>query len=163
MGIPNNTVKRILSWSMEMRFFWISDKVAQDMHALSWHPGQENLADYHIRASTTHTGAHHLAVRPWYLHTNNPPRVLPRALAPSTLKGCVGTLNDRYIHRVPLPWAPRIQSSEHVTCNVTGPHGDFDTCYWGQVPRIPTWQDLTRLLASISRTMILPILPMWLM
>jgi hypothetical protein len=44
---------------MEMRFFWISGKVAQDMYALAWHPGQENLADYQ---SKHHMGSHHLAV-----------------------------------------------------------------------------------------------------
>jgi hypothetical protein len=44
--IANNTVKRQCLQSMEKRFFWISDKVAQDMYALSWHPGQENLADF---------------------------------------------------------------------------------------------------------------------
>jgi hypothetical protein len=72
-----------------MRFFGVGDKVAQDMFALQWHPGQGNLADYQ---SKHHIGSHHIAVRPWYLHTENSPRYLPRALRPSTLKGCVGTL-----------------------------------------------------------------------
>jgi hypothetical protein len=62
---------------MEMRFFLVGDKVAQDMYALSWHPGQENLADYQ---SKHHIGSHHIVVRPWYLHTENSPRVLPWAL-----------------------------------------------------------------------------------
>ena len=31
VGIANNLVKRQRSRSMEMRFFWISDKCAQDM------------------------------------------------------------------------------------------------------------------------------------
>ena len=42
----NNTVKHQCSRSMEMHIFWISDKVAQEKYSLSWHPGQENLADY---------------------------------------------------------------------------------------------------------------------
>ncbi len=61
VGIANNTIKRQRSWSMEMRFFWIGDKVAQDMYDLSWYPGQENLADYQ---SKHHVGSHHIAVRP---------------------------------------------------------------------------------------------------
>jgi hypothetical protein len=77
--------------------------------------------------------------------------------------GNVGTLNDGYVRRVTLPRAPRIQSSEHVTCNVTAPCDDIYTCYLEQVPLIPTWHDLARLLASISRTMILPIMPVWFM
>jgi hypothetical protein len=46
VGIANNTVKRQRSRAMEMRFFWIGDRVAQDMYQVAWHPGQENLADY---------------------------------------------------------------------------------------------------------------------
>jgi hypothetical protein len=44
VGIVNNTIKQQHSRSMEIRFFWIGDKVAQEMYALKWHPGQEYLA-----------------------------------------------------------------------------------------------------------------------
>ncbi len=59
VGIANNTFKQQQSQSMEMRFFWVGDKVAQDMFTLRWHPGQENLADYQ---SKHHLGSHHIAV-----------------------------------------------------------------------------------------------------
>jgi hypothetical protein len=75
----------------------------------------------------------------------------------------VGTLNVGYIHRVPLPWAPQIQSSEHVTCSVTDTCDAINTWYLEQVPQNPMWHDLARPLASISRTTILSILPGWLM
>ncbi len=65
-----------------------------------WHPGMENRADYQ---SKHHPGAHHTAVRPYYLHEENSPLELPRAIRPSTLKGCVGTLKDGYVRNVPLP------------------------------------------------------------
>jgi hypothetical protein len=100
VGIASNTVKRQRSRAMEMRFFWIGDKVSQQMYDIFWHPGQENLADYQ---SKHHIGSHHVNVRPWYLHMDNSPRFLPRALKPSTLKGCVGTLEDGYVRKVPLP------------------------------------------------------------
>ena len=100
VGIANNTVKRQRARAMEMRFFWVGDKVAQDMYDIGWHPGQENLADYQ---SKHHVGSHHVNVRPYYLHMDNSPRFLPRAMRPSTLKGCVGTLKDGYIRKVPLP------------------------------------------------------------
>jgi hypothetical protein len=114
VGITNNTIKRQRFGSMDMRFFWVGDKVAQEMYKLRWHPGQENLADYQ---SKHHTMSHHINVRPWYLHMENSPRFLPRAQKPSALKGCVGTLNDGYVPNVPLPRAPRIQSASHVTCH----------------------------------------------
>jgi hypothetical protein len=59
VGIANNTVKRQRSRSMEMRYFWVRDKVAQDAYEIKWHPGQENLADYQ---SKHHLGSHHQAV-----------------------------------------------------------------------------------------------------
>jgi hypothetical protein len=85
---------------MEMRFFRVTDQVALGNFNVTWHPGQENLADYF----TKHFEArHHQAVRPWYLQMHNSPRILPRALAPSALKGCVGTLPHGYAKSVPLP------------------------------------------------------------
>jgi len=83
VGIANNTVKRQRSHSMETRYFWVCDKVAQDAYDVKWHPRKENLANYQ---SKHHPGAHHTAVRPWYLHEDNSPLILPRASRPSTLK-----------------------------------------------------------------------------
>ena len=162
VGIANNTVKRQRSRSMEMRFFWIGDKKAQNIYGISWHPGQENLADYQ---SKHHAGAHHRNVRPWYLHQENSPKYLPRAIAPSTLKGCVGTLKDGYIRNVPLPRVPRLQSASLAThgpirCTMAG-NASANT-YYSQVPRVPTWSDLTRSLSGFGR-MSLPFFPVRLM
>jgi hypothetical protein len=59
VGIASNTVKRQRSRLMEMRFFWVGDKVAQEMYDITWQPGMENLADYH---SKHHIGSHHVAI-----------------------------------------------------------------------------------------------------
>jgi hypothetical protein len=59
VATANNTVKWQHSGSMEMRFFRVGDKVAQNMYNLSWHPSQENLTDYQ---SKHHLRAHHVAV-----------------------------------------------------------------------------------------------------
>ncbi len=94
---------------MEMRYFWVCNKVAQNAYAIKWHPGQENLADYQ---SKHHAGSHHQAVCPWYLHQDNSPLVLPRASRPSSLKGCVGTLPEGYVRNVPLPRVPVSQRAK---------------------------------------------------
>ena len=99
-GIANDTVKKQRSRSMEMRFFWVTDQVKNGTYNIQWHPGQENLADYFTKHFD---GKHHQEVRPWYLHMHNSPRVLPRAVAPSTLRGCVGTLPNGYTKAAPLP------------------------------------------------------------
>eukprot|EP00804_Cyclotella_cryptica_P012930 CCRYP_002289-RA/>CCRYP_002289-RA protein AED:0.24 eAED:0.24 QI:0/0/0/1/0.5/0.33/3/0/1110 len=102
-GIANNSVKKQRSRSMEMRFFWVADQVNRHHFQVRWHPGQENLADYF----TKHFEAlHHISVRPWYLHTKDSPHFLPRAAAPSTLRGCVGTLPNGYMRTSPLPRIP---------------------------------------------------------
>ncbi len=100
VSITNNTLKHQQSRSMEMRYFWVCNKVAQNAYAIKWHPGQENLSDYQ---SKQHIGAHHQAVCPWYLHQENSPSVLLRASMPSSLKGCVGTLPEGYVCNLPLP------------------------------------------------------------
>jgi hypothetical protein len=123
VGIANNSIKRQCSGSMEMRFFWVGDKIAQNMYDLSWHPGQDNLADYQ---SKHHLGSHHANVILWYLHMEKSLGQLPRAQRPSTLKGCVGTMKDGCIRNVPLSRAPQVQSASLVTCSTsqvtTDPH-----------------------------------------
>jgi hypothetical protein len=88
-----------------MRYFWTCEKDAQNVYLFKWYPGMENLVD---NQSKHHPGAHHTVVRPYYLHEKNSPLELPRAIQPSTLKGCVGTLKDGYVRNVPLPQVPRI-------------------------------------------------------
>jgi hypothetical protein len=158
VGIANNIVK----WQRSCygnEIFWVSDKCAQDMYTHSWHPGQENLADYQ---SKHHSGAHQPAVVAWYLHMNNSPQFLPRAKAPSTLKGCVRTLDDRYLHKVPLPRAPQIDSPDHVTYHIYVTCDNLNTGY-SQVLQIPRWCTLIGLLACLGRTKILSFAPVWLM
>jgi hypothetical protein len=40
IGIANKMVKCQCLQSIEMRFFWIGDKIAQDIYDVSWHLGQ---------------------------------------------------------------------------------------------------------------------------
>jgi hypothetical protein len=124
--------------------------VAQDMYNLKWHPRMENLADYQ---SKHHVGSHHAAIRPHYLHQDNSPRILPRALRPSTLKGYVGILEGGYVCNVPLHRVPQLQSASLMTSK-TGIQDNF----YSQVTRIPTWRNFTRLLVGMGRRM-LPFAP----
>ena len=87
-GIVNYTVKRELSRSMEMRYFYICDLVKHGIVNVKWHLGQESLADY---ASKHHDAKHHKTVRPLYLHERNSPRELLRAKTPYVLQGRIGT------------------------------------------------------------------------
>ena len=122
-GIANNSVKKQQSRSMEMRFFWVADQCKMQNFDIQWHPGQENLADYFTKHFH---GKHHQEVRPWYLHMPHSPRSLPRAAAPSVLRGCAGTLPHGYIRSAPLP---RVAVAAHVTGWVP----------YGSIGPVPTW------------------------
>ena len=87
VGIANETVKKHQSRPMEMRYCYSCDQVKQRLFAGHYHPGLECLGDY---PSKHHITAHHINVRPIYLHTKNSPMLLPRAPKPSDLRGCVG-------------------------------------------------------------------------
>jgi hypothetical protein len=56
VGVANNTVKRKRLRSIEMQYFWVCDKIAQNVYDVRWHRGQENLVDYQ---SKHHIGPHH--------------------------------------------------------------------------------------------------------
>ena len=57
---------------MEMRYFWVGDKVAQDLYSLGWYPRQENLVDYQSKITPVHITlryARTISMRkipPWY-------------------------------------------------------------------------------------------------
>jgi hypothetical protein len=137
-----------------MQFFWVGDKVAQEMYDITWHLGMENLAEYQ---SKHHIGLHHAAVRPYYLHQENSPRILPWATRHSTLKGCVGTLENGYVRKVPLPRIPRIQSTSQVASALTSRESHV-TCN-SQIAWIPTWSKLS---CSLEGFGTIPIVPFFL-
>ena len=67
-GIANDTVKQRRSKAMDMRYYWIRDRVIQNQFHIYWSKGSDNLADYFTKH---HPASHHRALRPFYLHTAN--------------------------------------------------------------------------------------------
>ena len=64
-GIANGNVKQRKSKAMDMRFFWVQDRVQQKHFIVYWRPGVKNLSE----DLTKHfTAAHHQQIRPQYLH-----------------------------------------------------------------------------------------------
>ena len=64
-GIANDTVKVKCTKAMDMRFYWIRDRVRQGQFRVHWKRGTDNKADYFTKH---HPPAHHIQVRPTYLH-----------------------------------------------------------------------------------------------
>ena len=52
-GIRNSTIKRQRLCTMEMRYFWLIDQMAQQYFNFYYQPGQENLADYPTKQHTS--------------------------------------------------------------------------------------------------------------
>jgi hypothetical protein len=64
-GITNGTVRQRKSKAMDMRFYWVQDRVRQQQFIVYWRQGSNNLGDYFTKH---HPAAHHCKMRPTYLH-----------------------------------------------------------------------------------------------
>ncbi|CAJ1934140.1 unnamed protein product [Cylindrotheca closterium] len=73
-GIANDSIKQKRSKAMDMRFFWIRDRVRQGHFHVYWTKGSLNLSDY---VTKHHPGKHHRRVRPAYFHTPTSNRFAP--------------------------------------------------------------------------------------
>jgi hypothetical protein len=69
-GIANDSLKQKLSKAIDMRFYWIRDRVRQDQFYVHWRRGVTNRADY---STKHHPAAHHRAIRSTYLYSPDDP------------------------------------------------------------------------------------------
>jgi hypothetical protein len=75
----NKTVKQKQSKSMDMRFYWLQDRVKQGQFRVFWAPGKINLPSrLPIKSATSKCV--HKAVRPIYLYVEGK--------SPTMLQGC---------------------------------------------------------------------------
>jgi hypothetical protein len=82
-GIMNGTVKQKRTKAMDMRYYWLRDRVRQKQFNVFWEPGINNLADYPTKH---HSGAHHRRLRDIYLYD--------KEKSPSTIQGCIKIMNS---------------------------------------------------------------------
>jgi hypothetical protein len=59
-GYSNGTIQQKRTKAMDMRFYWIKDRVKQGQFNVYWGPGFQNLADYFTKH---HSPAHHKRIR----------------------------------------------------------------------------------------------------
>jgi hypothetical protein len=72
-GILNETIKQKRSKSMDMKYYWLQDRVRQKQFDVYWCPGKGNLGDYHTKH---HPAQHHQDMIPILLHQANSLNVL---------------------------------------------------------------------------------------
>jgi hypothetical protein len=87
-GIVSGKMKEQRSKAIDMCFYWLKDREAQEKFMMLWAPGKLNLADYYTKH---HAPAHHQSVKILYLHDNQKsPTHLQKELSTS-LQGCAKT------------------------------------------------------------------------
>ena len=64
-GIANDTVKQRRSKAIDMRFYWVKDRVKQGQFYIYWKRGQDNLGDC---CTKHHPASHHREMRRIFLH-----------------------------------------------------------------------------------------------
>jgi hypothetical protein len=72
-GILNETIKQKRSKSMDMKYYWLQDRVRQKQFGVYWRPCKYNLADYHTKH---HPAQHHQDMHPIFIHQANSLNVL---------------------------------------------------------------------------------------
>jgi len=133
VGIANNTVKQKRSKAIDMRFYWVRDRVKNGEFIVYWQQGSNNTADYFTKH---HAPSHHRRMRSRYLHehpvssvplhnphnhiyycinNNNDPTIQPSAI--DTMRGCIDIQNITNIHSSELPTETQTDLSINLISN----------------------------------------------
>ena len=79
-GIANQTIKHKMYKAMDMRFYWVIDRIKQGQFRVYWRPVSTNIFDYPTKY---HSTEHHIKVLPLYLHETQGKNI--------KLQGCVNS------------------------------------------------------------------------
>jgi hypothetical protein len=66
--VLDETIKQKWSKSMDMKYYWLQDRVRQKQFDVYWRPGKDDLGDYHTKH---HPAQHHQDMCPILLHQAN--------------------------------------------------------------------------------------------
>jgi hypothetical protein len=77
-GIMNGIIKQNRSKAIDMRFYWLKDRVSQGQFKIYWEPGHTNLADYYTKH---HPPCHHKRYNQFIHIQNNLLRVCKGVLS----------------------------------------------------------------------------------
>jgi hypothetical protein len=94
-GITNDCIKQKRSKAMDMRFYWIRDRVRQGQFIVYWKRGKSNRADYFTKH---HLVKHHQQERSKYIQ----PRTVPPNQSVTTTLHSVMTHQPPPTSQVPL-------------------------------------------------------------
>ena len=90
-SIVNGTEKQKIYSEIDMRFYWVRDRIRQNHFPVFWEEGKKNLADY---VTKHHLIWHHRAIRPRYFKAKKKIEN-SKDRQTGTGRGCDGTTNPR--------------------------------------------------------------------
>jgi hypothetical protein len=99
-GYSNGTKEQKRKKAMDMRFYWIKDRVKQGQFNVYWGPGYQNWADY---LTKHHLPAHHKIMREIYIHANEQ-QINWKGIRDSALRGCANTSGGVGTQIIHPPW-----------------------------------------------------------
>jgi hypothetical protein len=108
-GIIYDTVQKICSKAIDMRFYWIKDRGKQGQFKLGWAPGDTSTGDYFTKL---HSPAHHKRMQPHYLHSDAAPMIRHDSKA-SVLRGCLNLCTLSPASRPQAPTARVLSAASH--------------------------------------------------
>ena len=74
VGLANDTVTQRRSRAIDMRFYWVCDRINQQQYHVYWAPAHQYLAEYFTKH---HTPSHHRKMRKYFVYTTASPKFLP--------------------------------------------------------------------------------------
>lgn len=83
-GIANNSIRQRRSRSMDMRFYWVRDRVNQGQFVVYWKPGTQNRRDFYTKH---HPPTHCRLHRKYYIYQKQD-NSASQGLSPTVLQGC---------------------------------------------------------------------------
>jgi Reverse transcriptase (RNA-dependent DNA polymerase) len=160
LGIANDTVKQRRSKAIDMRFYWIKDRVAQGQFTIYWKRGVDNLADYFTKH---HPPAHHQRMRPRYIqqtdhgHNNGTANMVRFENSNSELCEphenrihCEGVLNNTA--HTAVPHYPNNPSVPNFPCTQADPNDvavDLPPCSEARLTNCSYWPITASMMQSL--------------
>ena len=93
--IINWMAKQKISWAIDLRFYWVRDRIQKNHFHIFWEERKKNLADY---VKKHHLIRHHKEMRPRYVKATKKYIENSKDQRTGTGRGCAGTTN---------PWGTR--------------------------------------------------------